>query len=329
MRRREFLLVAGGAASIPLTRPLVTFAQQAGKRLVGIVAGFSPSEMEPLLTAFRDQLDKLGWAEGRNLTLDVRLGAGDFKRMTDNTAGLIALKPDVILAQGTPGLTAVRHYTRSLPVVFLLVADPVKMGLIESLAHPGGHATGFTNFEFSIGGKWLELLRDVNPQLAHVSSITNPANPNSQQFSEFIEGSGRAVSVDVDTASVRNAVEIEAAIAACAQRSNGGLIVLPDSLAVVNRELIIELAARYRLPAVYPFRIFSENGGLMSYGLDIPDLYRQAATYVDRILRGEHPSELPVQAPNKFELVINLKTAKALGLSVPPSLLGRADELIE
>jgi putative ABC transport system substrate-binding protein len=294
-----------------------------------VVAGFSAAEMRPLLAAFRGQLGELGWAEGDNLSIDTRLGAGDFKRMTDDTAGLITLKPDVILAQGTPGLTAVRHYTQSVPVVFILVADPVQMGLIKSLAQPGGHATGFTNFEFSIAGKWIELLRDLNAILQHVTFIMNPANPNSGQFSSFIERSGRSLSLDTVTAAVRGPADIEAAIIAASQRPNGGLVVHPDSLPVVHRELIIELAARHRIAAIYPFRIFCESGGLISYGLDFPELYRQAATYVNRILRGERPGDLPVQAPNKFELVINLKAAKALGLAITREFLLRADEVIE
>jgi putative ABC transport system substrate-binding protein len=326
MRRRDFIPLFGAVAAWPLAAK----AQQAArKRLVGVVAGFSAAEMRPLLAAFRGKLGELGWADGDNLSIDTRLGGGDLKRMTDDTAGLVALNPEVILAQGTPGLTAVRRYTQSIPVVFILVADPVRMGLIKSLAQPGGHATGFTNFEFSIAGKWIELLRDLNPNLKHVTFIMNPANPNSGQFSNFIERSGRSLLLDTVTAVVRSPADIEAAIMAASQRPNGGLVIHPDSLFVVHRELIVGLAVRHRLAAIYPFRIFCESGGLISYGLDFPELYRQAATYVDRILRGERPGSLPVQAPNKFELVINLKTANALGLTITREFLLRADEVIE
>jgi putative ABC transport system substrate-binding protein len=327
MKRREFLGVIGGAAAL---WPVVARAQQSERmRRIGVVAGFSDAEMRPLLSAFREKLNALGWTDGRNVTIDVRLGAGDYKRMTEGAGQLISQSPDVILAQGTLGLTAVRQHSQTVPVVFVLVADPVRMGLIESLARPGGHTTGFTNFEFSIGGKWVDLLREIDPRLTHITLIANPSNPNAGQFSQFIETAGRAVAIEVMTASVRGPAEIEAAVTATAQKPGGGLIVFPDSLTTIHREPIIGLAARHRLPAVYPFRIFSSDGGLVSYGLDFPELYRQAATYVDRVLRGERPADLPVQAPTKFELVINLKTAKALGLIVPLTLQASADEVIE
>jgi putative ABC transport system substrate-binding protein len=330
VKRRDTIALLGGAAVWPLSWSLAARAQRAERmRLIGLVAGAGEPEMRPLLAAFRERLKQLGWEDGRNLAIDVRLGGGDLKRMTDDTAGLVARNPDVILAQGTPGLTAVRRYSRTVPVVFVLVADPVKMGLIESLARPGGHATGFTNFEFAIGGKWLELLREVDRRVRRVTLIANPGNPNAGPFSQFIENAGRSVSVAVTTAPVHNAGEIESAIAAAAQQPGSGLIVFPDSLTLVHRATIIGQAARHRLPAVYPFRVFTAGGGLMSYGLDMPEVYRQAAGYVDRILRGARPADLPVQAPNQFELVINLKTAKALGLEVPLHLQQRADEVIE
>ena len=210
-----------------------------------------------------------------------------------------------------------------------MVADPARAGLIESLARPGGHATGFTNFEFSIGGKWLELLRAISPHLTRVTVIANPANATANPLAGIIKDGGRLVSIEVTTASVYSASDIEAAISSAAQQSGSGLIVLPDSLAVVHSELIVSRAEHHHLPAVYPFRLFAAKGGLLAYGLDIPEVYRQAANYVDRILRGTKPSDLPVQAPNKFELVINVKTAETLGLEVPPTLLARADEVIE
>ena len=327
MKRREFITLLGGAAAV---WPLVARAQQPDRvRRVGVLAGFTEAEGAPLVEAFRDRLKELGWTEGRNLSIDARFTSGDFKALTDSAGALVKANADVIFAQGTPGFKAVRQHSSIMPVVFILVADPVGQGLIESLSRPGGYATGFTNFEFSIGGKWLELLMELDPRVKRVVLIANPANPNGVPFSQFIEASGRSVGVDVSTANVRNAAEIDAAIVALAQQPDGGLIVFPDSLAVVHRELITRLVVTYRVPAVYPFGIFPKNGGLSSYGLDFPELYRQAAVYVDRILRGASPADLPVQAPTKFELVINLKAAKALNLTVPPSLLARADEVIE
>jgi putative tryptophan/tyrosine transport system substrate-binding protein len=328
LRRREFITLLGGAA-VTVTSPLAARAQQDRPRLVGVVAGYSEAEMRAPLTAFRSKLNRLGWTEGRNLAIDARLGAGDYRRMTAEAGTLVSRNPDIIVAQGTPGLTAVRQHTTSVPVVFTLVADPARAGLIESLARPDGHATGFTNFEFSIGGKWLELLREINPRLTRVTVIANPANATANPLAGIIENGGRLVSIEVTTATVHSASAIEAALSSAARQSGSGLILLPDSLAVVHSELIVSLAEHHHLPAVYPFRLFAAKGGLLAYGLDIPEVYRQAANYVDRILRGTKPSDLPVQAPTKFELVINVKTAKTLGLDVPPALLARADEVIE
>ena len=327
MRRREFITLLGGAAA---AWPLAVRAQQPDRvRLVGIVAGFAEAEMQPLLAAFRDKLKELGWTEGRNLSIDLRLGRGDFSHMTDEAGLLIGRKPDVIVAQGTPGLNAVQKHSRTVPVVFVSVADPVRTGLIESLARPGGHATGFTNFEFAIGGKWLELLKELSPRIAHVMLISNPGNPTAEEFCRFTETTGKSAALNVVTASVRNATDIAVAINNASRQPATGLVVVPDSLTTIHRELIVGLAAHYGLPAVYPFRTFPAEGGLISYGLDIAHMYRQAAVYADRILRGASPADLPVQAPNKFELVINLKTAKKLGLDVPSSILAQADEVIE
>ena len=326
MRRREFVTLLGAAAAWPFAAE----AQQGDRpRLVGVVAGFSEAEMRAPLTAFRSKLKELGWAEGRNLIIDARLGSGDYQRMTSDAGKLVSRSPDIVVTLGTPGLNAVRQHSRSVPVVFTMVADPVRTGLIENLARPGGHATGFTNFEFSVGGKWLELLREISPSLTRATVVANPANPTANPLASVIEDTGRVASVEVTTALVRSADDIEAAISSAAQRSSAGLIVLPDSLALVHSDLLVGLANRHRLPAVYAFRAFAAKGGLLTYGLDIPAIYRQAADYVDRILRGTQPSELPVQAPNKFELIINLSSAKSLGLEVPPTLLARADEVIE
>jgi putative ABC transport system substrate-binding protein len=326
MGRREFITLLGGAAAWPVA---ARAQQQESQRLVGVVSGFSEAEMRPALTAFRSKLNQLGWTEGRNLTIDARLGSGDYSKMTAEAGNLVNRNPNVIVTMGTPGLTAVRHHTHQVPVVFTMVADPARTGLVESLARPGGHATGFTNFEFSIGGKWLELLRDLSPDLTHVTVIANPANPTALPIARLIEDAGRLVAIEVATSPIRSASDIEAAISTAAQQRGGALVVVPDSLAVVHSDLIVSLAERHRLPAVYAFRLFAAKGGLLTYGLDVPEIYRQAAEYVDRILRGTKPSELPVQAPNKFELIINLKTARMLGLTVPPSLLARADEVIE
>jgi putative ABC transport system substrate-binding protein len=326
MRRRDVIVGLGAGALWPLS----AHTQQSERsRRIGIVAGFTEGEMPPLEGAFREKLNSLGWKEGANIIIDVRLGGGDYKRMGEDAGRLVGLRPDVIVAQGTPGVVAVRQHSLTVPVVFIMVADPVRTGLVASLARPGGYATGFTNFEFPIGGKWLELLREVFPSLENVTLISHPGNPTARQFAQHIEDVGRAIAINVKTASVHNPSEIEAAIVAAAHPPRSGLIIFPDSLVAVHRDRIIALAARHQLPAVYPFRFFASDGGLLSYGLDFPELYRQAAAYVDRILRGEKPADLPVQAPTKLELVINLKTAKALGLTIPPSLLIRADEVIE
>ena len=325
MRRREF--IAAGLGVVAWSRS--ARAQQDRPRVVGVLAGFSEEEMRPLLAAFRSRMSQTGWIEGRNLAIDVRLTAGEHQRADAEARALVTRNPDVIVVMGTPYLAAVRQHSRTVPVVFTLVGDPVRTGMIESLARPGGSATGFTNFEFSIGGKWLELLKEISPRLNHVTVIANPGNPTANPHTRVIEEAGRAISITVATASVHNANDIETAITEEGQQLSGGLIVLPDSVAVIHSALIIDLAERNRLPAIYPFPTFAAKGGLLTYGLDIPHVYRQAADYVDRILKGEKPADLPVQAPTKFELVINLKTAKALGLTIPQSLLASADEVIE
>ena len=325
MKRREFITLLGGAA---VTWPLAARAQQ-GVPLVGLISGFSDAEFTPLATAFRGKLHQLGWTDGRNIAIEMRTSSGDFARLADEAKLLIDRNVSVIVAMGTPGLHAVQQHTRTVPVVFTLVADPVRLGLIESLSRPGANATGFTNFELSMGGKWLELAREIYPNLGHVTLLANPANPNATSFAQFIENAGRSVGIDVAAAYVRGPSEISKAIATAAEQPRGGLIAFPDSLTVVHRDVIIGQAAEHRLPAIYPFRIFPLSGGLLSYGLDFPELYRQAAVYVDRVLRGERPADLPVQAPTKYELVINLKTANALGLTVPLTLQASADEVIE
>ena len=326
MRRRDFLGVLSGAGAWPFAAYAQTPSQV---RRVGMVAGASEKALHLAMIALREELMKLGWSKDRNLILDLHFAAGNYQRLLEGADALIKSHSDVIIAQGGPAVSAVRQRTSNIPIVFTHVADPVALGIVKSLSRPGGHMTGFTNYEFSIGGKWLDLLRELQPQLKHVALISNPANENSASFSEFIELAAKSVVVAVARASARNATEIEVAISTAAQKPGGALIFFPDALPLNHRDFIIQLAERYRLPAIYPFREFPMNGGLISYGLEFPAVFRQAAGYVDRILRGSKPADLPVQAPTKFEMVMNLKTAKALGLTVPPTLLARADEVIE
>lgn len=326
MKRREFIgLVGCGIASLPLA---VRAQQPERVRRVAILSGFSTEQMRPLLAAFQKRLQDNGWSEGRNIIIDVRLTTGDAARLGAEAASLVASGASVIVAQGGPAVAAVQQHSRSVPIVFTLVGDPVALGLVESWSTPGGQVTGFTHFESSIGGKWLELLREIDPRITRVVIIRNAGNAGSLHFVPAIEQAGRSLSVQVSTASVRSAGDIEAAILGLAQ-GGGALIVLPDSLAVAHRQLIFDLAARHKLPALYPSEMFTTGGGLISYGIDHAEMYRQAASYVDRILRGAKPAELPVQAPTKFELVVNVGSAKSIGLTVPQSLLGRADNVIE
>jgi len=327
MRRREFITLLGGAAT---TWPLLVNAQPSQRpRLVGLVTIFTRSEMRPIADAFRLRMKELGWDDGGRVTVDVRTAGGDYKLLESDTSELVSAGADVIVAMGSPVVAALNRHTSTVPVVFVQVADPVGQHLIDSLAHPGGNLTGLTNFEFSIGGKWLELLRQFDPKISSVTLITNPVNQNTAPFVQAITAAGGTMGVTVRAEAVTGAADIERAIAATGQSPDGSLIIFPDGLPVVHRDLIVSMAARYRLPALYPFRVFAVNGGLASYGVDFTELFRQAANFTDKILRGAKPAELPVQAPNKFELVINMKTAKALGLSVPNSLLVTADELIE
>jgi len=327
MKRRKFLsLFAGVTASLSRTAP----AQQRDRRkVVAMVSAFSEQEMEPLRTALIGKLRELGWREGENLEFDLRLTGGDPSAMADAAAALVQRRPDIIVAQGSPLLEAVRRHSGGIPVVFMLVADPVGLGLIQSLSHPGGELTGFTNFELSVGSKWVELLSQASPAVSTLVLIANPGNPTSTAFSRLIEASARSVKLEARTVYVRNAAEIEQAIRSAGGPQHAALMTLPDFLPVINRDLIVKLTNELRMPSIHPFRTFPVNGALMSYGLDFPELYRQAAVYVDRILRGTKPPDLPVQAPNKFELVIKLITAKALGVDVPAALLASADELIE
>src|SRR3974390_329480 len=326
MKLRKFIALLGGAA----VWPAAAIAQQNNKkRLIGFITGFNDKEMMPLFTAFRARLQELGWVEGQNVSFDIRTASGDYTKLDTEAGSLVSVSADVIVAVGTPALTAIRQYTKIIPVVFTQVSDPVGQRLIDSLARPGGNITGLANFEFVSGSKWIELLPELDSRISHVTLITNPANENTAQFVKAITAAGDIKKVAVRVASVRDAVDIQDAIENSSKRPRGCLIIFPDSLLINHRELIVELAARYRLPAVYPFRIFSELGGLLSYGPNFQDIFRRTAEYVDKILKGTKPADLPVEAPTKLELVIKLKTAQALGLTISPRIKIAADELIQ
>jgi putative ABC transport system substrate-binding protein len=325
MRRRAFILGLGGAA----VWPLAARAQQGERvRRIGMLSEFSEAQMQPLISAFRQQLRQSGWKEDM-IQIDLRSAIVDAPQFQVASAALVGSAPDVIVALGSRALRALKQETRTVPVVFTLVADPVAQGLVDSLAHPGGNLTGLTNFEYAFAGKWLEALKEIEPRIARVLLMVNPQNSGTLALSRFVEGIGPAHGVSMVPAPVRTVADIETALAAFGEGVDRAVIVLPDGLVVDNRNLIIERVNRARLPVVFPFSIFAVSGGLLSWGLDFVDVYRQATVYVDRILRGTKPTELPIQAPNRFNLVINLKTAHAAGLTIPPTLLALADEVIE
>ena len=330
MRRRKFITLLGGA-TVAWTRA-VRAQQPTRVRRIGVLIGLAETDPESQLriTALQESLRELGWVEGRNVRIVYRWTGGASELAKTYAAELVGLAPDVIICHTTPGLEALVKETRTIPTVFALVSDPVGGGFVGSLAQPGGNITGFTPFEFSIGGKWVEILKQLAPRLARVALIFRPESaPFAGQYLREVEAVASSFMVKPAAMPVRDLAEIERNVAAFAAESNGGLIVVPDAFTAVQRVPIVEVAARYRVPAVYPFRYFSELGGLASYGIDVIEVFRRVASYVDRILRGAKPGELPIQAPGKFELVINLKTARALGLDVSPALLARADEVIE
>jgi putative ABC transport system substrate-binding protein len=326
MRRRKFITLLGGAAAWPLAAR----AQQAERtRRVGVILGGAENDSDTSrFAAFIQWLQKAGWIEGRNLHVDTRRGVVDSDSARVRAAEIISLAPDVIFVVGAPVVAAVREQTRTLPIVFVQSGDPVQSASVQSFARPGGNATGFLMFEPTINTKYLQLLKDIAPNVSRVAVMQFENSTWRGDFSA-IEAVARSLSVTPIAAVVHDAGEIERAMAALAQEPNGGLIMPPDGNTTLHRDLIVALAAKYRLPAVYSDRNFTVGGGLLSYGVDTNDLYRGAAIYVDRILRGAKPGDLPVQAPTKFELVINLKAAKALGLTVPPSMQQFADEVIE
>jgi ABC-type uncharacterized transport system substrate-binding protein len=329
-RRRDFVAVLGYAAS---GLPFAAHAQHGERvRRVGVMMSLAVDDPEAQLrvNAFEGGLKELGWAEGRNIRLEYRWAVGDAELLRREAAAVVGFHPDVILATGTPVLAALVAENRSLPVVFAQVIDPVGTGFVPNLARPGGHITGFTGFEFTIGSKWVEALTQVAYWTKRAALIFNPETASfAPRFWPSIESAAAAFAIEPKKMPIHNASDIEMGIANFAREPNGGLIIMPDASTLQHRDLIIALAARHQLPAVYPYRYFAASGGLLSYGSDVSDVFRRAAGYVDRILKGTSPGELPVQAPSKYELVINLKSAKATGFIVPPYLLARADEVIE
>ena len=330
MRRREFITLLGATAA---AWPLAASGQQSEQvRRVGILINRTAGDPEAMgwITAFQQALQQLGWSDGRNLHIDIRWGANDVELDHKYAAELVALAPDVILAAGSPGVAAMQKATRTLPIVFVHVTDPVGAGFIDSLAQPGGNTTGFMLLEYSASGKWLELLKQVAPSVTRVAVLRDPTNPaGSAQFAA-IQATASSLRIAVSPIDVRKASEVlERAVGAFARSGNGGLILTGSAGASVHRDLIVTLAARHKLPAVYPLRANVISGGLISYGPSRVEQYKRAADYVDRILKGAKPADLPVQAPTKFEVALNLKTAKALGLTVPPTFLATVDEAIE
>jgi len=331
MKRREFITLLGSAAA---TWPMVARAQQPERmQRIGLLMAYPESDLEGQanVAAFREALQKLGWTEGRNIRIDIRWAALGAEVMQRFATELVALQPDLILSNNTPTTAALLQQTRTIPIVFASVAaDPVGAGFVDSLARPGGNVTGFISIEGSMASKWLELLKEIAPRVNRIAFLFNPATtPYADIYVNPFKAAATSLGLEAVLALVHDTAELDTVIAAQAREPNSGLIVMPDGFNIGHSEEIITLAARYRLPAVYPYRFFTELGGLLSYGTDRLDTFRRSASYVDRILKGAKPTELPVQAPVRFELAINLKTAKALGLDVPSHLQQRADELIE
>ena len=329
LKRREFVTLLAGAAAWPIA----TRAQPANRvRRIGVLMGIGERdpEGEARIAAFQQGLRDLGWIDGRNLQFDILRTTGEPEQTRSLSKELVERNPEMIVAVSTPAVAAILHETKIIPIMFVQVIDPVGGGFVSSLARPGGNITGFVTFEFSMGGKWLETLKQVAPQVARVGLIFHPQTaPFSESFVRVIEAAAPSFAVESIAMPVRDTDELESAVASFAAKPDGGLIILPDLFNTTHRETLVALADRYRLPAVYPFRYYVASGGLVSDGVDTSDLYRRSAAYVDRILKGAKPGDLPVQGPTKFELVINVTTARALGLSVPQTLLATADEVIE
>ena len=329
--RREFITLLGGAAA---AWPVAAQAQQGEQmRRLGVLSNIGESDMEAqsMAAALHRGLRGLGWVNGRNLQVDHRWGAGNPERIAAFAKELVALKPEVIVAHTTPSVIALHRETNTVPLVFVQVSDPIGTGFITNMAHSGGNITGFTNFESSMVGKWVEMLKEMAPGISRVAFLFNPQTAPyvTRYYQGPLEASARALGIEPWAASVSSVADIESAIAKFGREPGGGFIMMPDSFNIVHRDRIMALAAQYRLPAISPYRFAVREGGLMSYGVEQVELFRLAASYVDRLLKGAKPAELPVQSPTKFELVINTKTAKALGIEVPITLLTRADEVIE
>jgi putative ABC transport system substrate-binding protein len=335
MRRRQFITLLAGAAAAPLilrSRPVL--AQSSDRiRRIGVLIPSAESDVQAQdeVKAFRDALQPLGWVQGGAARFEIHWAGGELDRIQAHAKELVALRPDAILVRATPATAAVLRETRSVPVVFVNVSDPVGAGFASSIARPGGNATGFTQVQASLGGKWVEVLKEINPRIAGIAAMFGAkTSPEGGAFYlRLIQNAARSVAVETIAAPVQDAADIERAVEKVAREPNVGMIVMPDVTTTSNFALIVSLAARYRIPTIYSYRYMAAGGGLASYGHDVTDAYRQAAKYVDRILRGEKASDLPVQAPAKFELAINLKTAKALGLELSPMLLGRADDVYD
>jgi putative ABC transport system substrate-binding protein len=329
MRRRKFIMLIGGAAA---GWPLAARAQQGERmRRIGVLMGVADDrEGQARVTALKQGLQELGWTDGRNIQIETRFGGADAARIRAHAAELVALAPDVIVGQTTPVIRALRQATSSVPIIMAAVNDPVDQGFVSSLAHPGGNITGFTFIDFEMVGKWLEMLKEAAPGVSRAALMFNPdTSPHYYVYLRSFEAMPRSIAVEVTAAPVRDTAEAEEAIAKLGRELGGGLIVPPDAFTIVHDQLLVRLAQQHRVPAVYSYRRSVAQGGLMSYGPDPFDNFRRSASYVDRIFKGAMPADLPVQQPTKFELLINLKTAKALGIDVPPTLLARADEVIE
>jgi putative ABC transport system substrate-binding protein len=327
MRRRDFISIIGGTAAV---WPFAARTQQ-GMRRVAVVLGFEQGDEQGhmRLAAFVETLARLGWSDGRNVRLDIRWAGGNVARYKTIAMEVIAASPDVIAAMTNPFLAQLQPLTKAIPIVFIRVSGSVGAGFVNNIARPGGNITGFENFQPETGGKWLELLKEAVPSMTRAGILVQPENSSLAALRQVIEAAAPKLGVQASAIGVHDTAEIERGIAAFAEQTNGGLIVLADPLTIRNRDLIIALAARYRLPTIYMLRYFANSGGLIAFGSDQLEQWRGAGGYVDRILKGEKPGDLPVQAPTKYELVINLKTAKALGIELPPMLLARADQVLE
>jgi putative ABC transport system substrate-binding protein len=332
MQRREFISLVGGAAT---GWPLAAYAQQSGQmRRIGVLLGNAEGDTQAVagLAAFKTALQELGWIDGRNIQIEYRFAAGDLDRMQTLARELVVLQPDLIMGQTTPVIAALQRETKTIPIIFIIVSDPVGSGFVASLPRPGGNITGFINIEASLSGKWIEMLKEIVPRVTHVTFLFNPDTaPYFAFYQQPFDAAARSNGIESIVSPVHTAADIERVFESLGGRPDTGLVLPPDIFTALktNLTLITSLAARYHVPTIYPYRFMVAAGGLISYGIDNTDLYRRAPTYIDRILKGAKPADLPIQLPTKFELAINLKTARALGIDIPATLLGRADEVIE